>query len=69
MTLAMVEIGKAFRIKKITGKDATKSFLASLGFIEGEEVRVISESGNNRIVGVKDTRIALDASMTNRIIL
>jgi Fe2+ transport system protein A len=69
MTLAMVEIGKVFRIKKITGKDATKSFLASLGFIEGEEVRVISESGNNRIVGVKDTRIALDASMTNRIIL
>ena len=69
MTLAMAEIGKVFQIKKVTGKDATRSFLANLGFIEGEEVRVVSEAGPNRIICVKESRIALDSSMTNRIII
>lgn len=69
MTLAMAEIGKVFQIKKITGKDATKNFLSNLGFVEGEDVRVVSECGTNRIICVKDSRIALDSSMTNRIII
>ena len=69
MTLAMAEIGQEFQIKKITGKDSTRRFLANLGFIEGASVSVVSKLGNNQIICVKDSRVAIDTSMANRILI
>jgi ferrous iron transport protein A len=43
--------------------------LESLGFITGQSVSVVSEMGGNVILNVKDTRIALDRAMANRIIV
>lgn len=69
MPLALLKIGETRTVKKITGKDDTKRFLAGLGFIEGCEVKVISETGGNMILNVKDTRVALDRDIARRIVV
>ncbi|WP_028828855.1 FeoA family protein [Proteocatella sphenisci] len=69
MPLAMVRIGEISLIDKINGKDSTKKFLENLGFVAGEWVTIISELGGNIIVSVKNTRIAIDKSMAQRIIV
>ncbi|MGN0183904.1 MAG: ferrous iron transport protein A, partial [Aristaeellaceae bacterium] len=43
MPLAMAGIGDTNTIKKITGQDELRRHLAELGFVVGEEVRVVSE--------------------------
>lgn len=67
MPLAMAGVGEVVYIQKITGKDEVRQHLAELGFVVGEEVRVVSELGGNLILSVKDSRIALDRSMAMRI--
>ncbi|APF28092.1 MULTISPECIES: FeoA family protein [Clostridium] len=69
MTLAMAREGEVNQIKKITGRDNVRQFLAKLGFVEGESVTVISEISGNMIINVKDSRIAIGKSMANRIII
>ena len=67
MPLTMVEIGESVIIKKISGRDDTKRFLESLGVIVGSEVTIVSKFGQNFIINVKDTRVALDQTMAKRI--
>ena len=69
MPLTMARSGSSNLIKKISGKDETRRFLENLGFVEGASVTVISEIGGNVIISVKDTRVALDKSMANRIMV
>lgn len=69
MPLTMAPSGSEHTVRKISGKDETRRFLASLGFVEGEHVRVVSELGGNLIVHVKESRIALSKSMANRILV
>jgi ferrous iron transport protein A len=69
MPLTMAETGKNFPIKRITGRDNTKKFLESLGFVIGSEITIISENGGNIIVKVKDSRIAIDKTMANKIMV
>ena len=69
MPLTMAASGEINTVKRIQGRDETKRFLASLGFVEGGQVQVISEISGNLIVNIKDTRIALSKSMSNRIMI
>ena len=69
MPLTMAASGEINTVKRIQGRDETKRFLASLGFVEGGQVQVISEISGNLIVKIKDTRIALSKSMANRIMI
>ena len=69
MPLAMADIGDVNTILKITGLDELRRHLAELGFVVGEEVRVVSELGGNLILSVKDSRVALDKSMAMRIMI
>lgn len=69
MPLAMADIGDVNTILKITGQDELRRHLAELGFVVGEEVRVVSELGGNLILSVKDSRVALDKSMAMRIMI
>ncbi len=68
MPLSMMDTGAEVKIARITGHDETRQFLESLGFVEGEAVKVISEIAGNMIVLVKETRVALDKKMANRIL-
>lgn len=69
MPLSMAGTGQTKQIIQINGKDDTRRFLESLGFVEGTEVTVVSELAGNLIVNVKDTRVALNKSMANRIMV
>ena len=67
MPLTMARSGEEAAILKITGRDETRQHLAELGFVVGETVTVVSQLGGNLIVQVKDSRVALDRTMANRI--
>ena len=69
MPLTFATPGEENTVKKVTGKDETRRFLANLGFVEGGTVTVISEVAGNLIVNVKETRVALSKSMANRVIV
>ena len=69
MPLTMAKSGEVADILKITGKDETRQHLAELGFVVGAAVTVVSEMAGNLIVQVKDSRVALDKSMANRIMI
>lgn len=69
MPLTMAQSGAEHMVRQITGKDETRRFLASLGFVEGGKVSVVSEIAGNLIVNVKDARIALSKSMASRILV
>ncbi|WP_130870693.1 FeoA family protein [Intestinimonas massiliensis (ex Afouda et al. 2020)] len=69
MPLTMADQGEPATIRKITGKDELRQHLAELGFVVDETVTVVSRLGGNLIVQVKDSRIALDRDMANRILV
>jgi ferrous iron transport protein A len=69
MPLTIAKTGETVTIGKITGKDETRQHLAELGFVVGETITVVSEIAGNLILQVKDSRIALDRSMANRIMV
>lgn len=69
MTLTMAPVEKEVIINKVTGKDDTRKFLASLGFVEGAQVSVVSELSGNMIINVKDSRIALGKQLARRILV
>lgn len=69
MTLSMADKGKEVTIFKIIGKDEIRTRLANLGFVAGAECTVINEINGNLITVIKDTRIALDKTLGNRIIV
>lgn len=69
MPLSIVKPGETVTIRKITGKDEVRQRLAELGFVVGEVVTVVSELGGGLILQVKDSRVALDRGMANRILV
>ncbi len=68
MPISMAKAGDTVTIKKITGKDEVRQHLAELGFVVESQVTVVSEIAGNLILQVKDSRVALDKSMANRIL-
>ncbi len=69
MPLTMAKPGETVIIRKITGKDEVRQHLAELGFVVDSAVTVVSELAGNLILQVKDSRVALDRSMANRIMI
>lgn len=69
LPLTMAKPGEPVVIRKITGKDEVRRHLAELGFVVDETVTVVSAMGGNLILQVKDSRIALDQSMANRVMI
>lgn len=69
MPLTMAKTGETVTIRKITGKDEVRQHLAELGFVVDEAVTVVSEIAGNLILQVKDSRIALNKTMANRIMV
>ena len=69
MPLTMAKTGETVTIRKVTGRDEIRQHLAELGFVVDGTVTVISEISGNLILQVKDSRIALDKTMANRIMI
>lgn len=43
--------------------------METLGFVTGGSVMVVSEINGNMIVNVKESRVAIDKNMANKIII
>ena len=69
MPLTMAKTGETVTIRKITGRDEVRQHLAELGFVVGSDVTVVNEVAGNLILQVKDSRIALDRTMANRVMI
>lgn len=67
--LAMAKVGETVTIRKVTGKDDVRQHLAEMGFVVDTDVTVVSELGGSLIIQVKDSRVALDRTMANRIMI
>ena len=67
MPLTMAKTGETVTIRRITGRDEVRQHLAELGFVVDSDITVVSEMAGNLILQVKDSRVALDRSMANRI--
>lgn len=69
MPLTMAKTGETVTIRKITGRDEVRQHLAELGFVVDSDVTVVNEVAGNLILQVKDSRIALDRTMANRVMI
>ena len=69
MPITMANTGDVCTIRKITGKDEIRLHLAELGFVVDTTVSVITQIGGSVILQVRDSRVALDRSMANRIMV
>ena len=69
MPLTMAKPGETVTIRKITGKDEVRQHLAELGFVVDDSVTVVSEIAGNLILQVKESRIALDRTLANRVMI
>ncbi len=69
MPLTLAIIGEENTIKKVGGIPEMKQHLADLGFIEGATVTVVNSINGNIIVNMKNTRIAINADIANKIMI
>lgn len=69
MPLTMAKVGEPVTIRKITGKDEVRQHLAELGLVVDAAVTVMNDMSGNLIIKVKESRIALDKAMANRIMI
>lgn len=69
MPLSMANVGETVTIQRISGKDSVRQHLAELGFVADNRVTVVNQIGGNLILQVKDSRVALDRTMANRIMV
>ena len=67
--ILFLQSGDTGTIKRISGAEDTRRFLAGLGFVENAEVTVISQFDGNLIVNVKDSRVAVNKEMARHIMV
>ena len=69
MPLSMVGAGEENTIQRIGGKEETRTFLETLGFVVGGKVTVVSQTEGNLIVNIKESRVAIGKDMANKIMV
>ncbi|MBQ7265391.1 MAG: ferrous iron transport protein A [Firmicutes bacterium] len=67
MPLVIADLDREYIIKKVGGSSEVRNHLNNLGFNIGTVIKVISTVGGNLIVCIKDTRIALDKALAQKI--
>lgn len=69
MPLSMATPGALNVIKRVGGNDEARKHLETLGFVVGGEVTVVSAAEGNMIVNIKDSRVAINKDMANKIMV
>ena len=67
MPLSLAGAGEENIIKRIGGKDEVKAHLETMGFVAGAKVTVINTIAGNIIVNVKESRVAINKEMAQKI--
>ncbi len=69
MPLVYAQTGQTQIIKKIGGSPEVKKHLEDLGFNVGGAVSVVSSLGENLIVKVKESRVAVSDELARKIMV
>ena len=69
LPLTMAKPGNSYVIRKITGRDEVRQHLAEHGFEVEAQVVVLGGNAGNLIVQIKQSRVALDRALANRIMV
>lgn len=69
MPLTLANIGEENTILKVGGNPEVRAHLGDLGFVPGAAVCIVSRLGENLIVNVKESRVAINADMARRIMV
>ena len=69
MPLLLANVGEENVIKKIGGSPEVKQHLENLGFVVGGNVTIVNTMGGNLIVNVKETRVAVNREMAQKIMI
>jgi len=68
MPLTLLSTGEKAKISKLTGNPNLKQRLIELGFSINKHIEIIGKTfGNNLLVKLENTRIALDKKMAHHI--
>ena len=69
MPLIYAEMGQPQIIRKIGGSPEVKKHLEDLGFNVGGEISVMNSLGENLIVKVKESRVAVSDELARKIMV
>lgn len=69
MPLSLVNLGEIKTIKEFRGRDDVKRHLTDIGFVKGEQVKVLSENESGLILLVKGTRVAINKGLASKIVV
>ena len=69
MPILLAEERQEYVIQNVGGNSEAKQFLGKLGFTPGTAVTIVSKSGENLIVKILDSRIAISKEMAGKVIV
>lgn len=69
MPIAIAPAGAELMIRKVSADEKVKKHLHEMGICEGGKVTLISSSGGNVIVIVKEGRVCLDRTLASKILV
>lgn len=69
MPIAFAPSGKELEIKKVGADEKVKKHLREMGISVGSKVTLISSSGGNVIVALKEGRLCLDKTLAGKILV
>ena len=69
MPLSMMGVGAVLRIKVVGGSESVRRHLGDMGFVEGAEVMIVAEMAGSLIVGIHETRVALNRELAQKILV
>ncbi len=69
MSLAMVGLGETRTVSEFRGKEEMKKHLQDLGFVRGENVKVVGENPSGLILMIKGVKVALNRGLASMIIV
>jgi ferrous iron transport protein A len=67
MVLLLADAEKVYTIKKVGGREDSRRFVESLGFVSGGDVTVVSKGESGLIVNIKESRVAISPEMAGKI--
>ncbi len=69
MPLTLAPDGEQNVIRRLGGTPEVRHHLETLGFLVGGTATVVSRTGGNLIVNVKEVRVALDEKLAQKIMI
>ncbi len=69
MPLTMGDAGTVYLIQKVGGNDEVRLHLEAMGFVQGAEIALVSQTNGNVIVNVKNIRVAISETLARKLIV